>query len=152
MKKLIVTFLVAAAVAFGQQGGTKKQASQAHVLTNAEFDALLATPDQILIIDVRRPDEVTSNGGFPVYLSIQSPALSKSLAWIPRDRTIITVSNHAARGGAAADILSKAGFKVAGTIGAETYEQGGGKLTRIEVPKATTTAEQPAKKPGTESK
>lgn len=138
MKTLLLTVFIAAAVAFGQQGGnTKKQTSQAHVLTNAEFDALLATPDQILIIDVRRPDEVTSNGGFPVYLSIQSSQLAKSLAWIPKDRTIITVSNHAARGGGAADILTKAGFKVAGTIGAETYEQGGGKLTRIEAPKAT---------------
>jgi rhodanese-related sulfurtransferase len=136
MKTLILTVLVAAAVAFGQQGGnTKKQPSQAHVLTNAKFDAFLAKPDQILIIDVRRPDEVTSNGGFPVYLSIQISELAKSLAWIPKDRTIITVSNHAARGGAAADVLTKAGFKVAGTIGAETYEQAGGKLTRIEAPK-----------------
>lgn len=85
MKTLLLTVFIAAAVAFGQQGGnTKKQTSQAHVLTNAEFDALLATPDQILIIDVRRPDEVTSNGGFPVYLSIQSSQLAKSLAWIPK--------------------------------------------------------------------
>jgi hypothetical protein len=41
------------------------------------------------------------------------------------------VSNHAARGGIAAELLAKNGFKVAGTIGAETYEQDGGKLTRI---------------------
>jgi rhodanese-related sulfurtransferase len=84
-----------------------------------------------LILDVRRPDEITSNGGFPVYLSIQAAELAKSLAWIPKDRTIVTVSNHAARGGGAADVLAKAGFKVAGTIGAQTYEQAGGKLTRI---------------------
>src|SRR5450432_1608403 len=101
MNKLILTILIAAAVAFGQQGdNTKKRHSEAHVLTNAEFDDLLARPGQILIIDVRRPDEVTSNGGFPVYLSIQNAQLSQSLAWIPKDRTIVTVSNHAARGAA----------------------------------------------------
>jgi len=84
------------------------------------------------VIDVRRPDEITSNGGFPVYLSIQQGDLEKSLAWIPKDRTIITVSNHAGRGGAAADILTKNGFNVAGTIGAQVYEKSGGKLTKIE--------------------
>jgi rhodanese-related sulfurtransferase len=92
---------------------------------------------------VRRPDELTANGGFPVYLSIQAKDLDKSLEWIPKDRAIITVSNHAARGGIAADLLTKNGFKVAGTIGAQTYEQEGGKLTKIvpPPPSATATAE-----------
>jgi rhodanese-related sulfurtransferase len=144
MKTLISLTLVLAGLtfAFGQtetgsgaqtkKGGGPK--SEAHVLTNAEFDALLAHPDQLLIIDVRRPDELTANGGFPAYLSIQQNQLAQSLAWIPKDRTIVTVSNHAARGGVAADILTKAGFKVAGTIGAQTYEQAGGKLTHIAAP------------------
>lgn len=141
MKKLTsiilfcAVFLAALTPGFGQGENKKgRQGSDAHVLSNAEFDSLIAHPDQILIIDVRRPDEVTSNGGFPVYLSIQAGELAKSLAWIPKDRTIITVSNHAARGGRAADTLIKAGFKVAGTIGAQTYEQAGGKLTRIAPP------------------
>jgi rhodanese-related sulfurtransferase len=137
MKNAILTILLAAAVAFGQQADNAKKArpSQAKVLTRAEFDGLLAKPDQLVIIDVRRPDEVKDNGGFPVYLSIQLADLEKSLAWIPKDRTVVTVSNHAARGGRAADILAKNGFKVAGTIGAQNYEEQGGKLTRIEVPK-----------------
>jgi rhodanese-related sulfurtransferase len=135
MKKLFFVTLIAAAVAFGQ-GASRAPGpkSQAHVLTREEFDALLAKPDQILIIDVRRPDEIKDNGGFPVYLSIQAGELEKSLAWIPKDRTIITVSNHAARGGVAADLLTKNGFKVAGTIGAQTYEQAGGALTKIVAP------------------
>jgi rhodanese-related sulfurtransferase len=136
MKKIILMMLFATTVALAQQGAAPGKAprSQAKVLTRAEFDALIAKPDQILIIDVRRPDEVMSNGGFPVYLSIQAKDLEQSLAWIPRDRAIITVSNHAARGGIAADLLAKNGFKVAGTIGAQTYEQDGGKLTRIVPP------------------
>lgn len=136
MRNLVVIMLFATALAFGQQAGNPPNArkSQAKVLTVAEFDALVAKPDQLLIIDVRRPDEVTSNGGFPVYLSIQIGELEKSLAWIPKDRTIITVSNHAARAGAAADILTKHGFHVAGAIGAQTYEQAGGKLTKIVPP------------------
>jgi rhodanese-related sulfurtransferase len=138
MKKLILMILVAATIAFGQADnanqGKKKQASQAKVLTRAEIDDLLAKPDQTLIIDVRRPDEVTSNGGFPVYLSIQLADLEKSLAFIPKDRTLIAVSNHAARGGRAADILAKAGFKVAGAAGAEDYESQGGTLTKIAPP------------------
>ena len=136
MKTLLLFTLLAAGTAFAQQGAPSAKApkSQAKVLTRAEFDALAAKPEQILIIDVRRPDEVTSNGGFPVYLSIQSKDLENDLAWIPKDRTIVTVSNHAARGGIAADLLAKNGFKVAGTIGAQTYEQDGGKLTKIVPP------------------
>jgi rhodanese-related sulfurtransferase len=136
MKKLILMMLVAATFAFGQ-GDSGKQAprkSQAKVLTRAEIDDLLSKPDQVLIIDVRRPDEVTSIGGFPVYLSIQLADLEKSIAYIPKDRTIIAVSNHAARGGRAADILTKAGFKVAGAAGAENYESEGGKLLKIAPP------------------
>ena len=145
MKKIILLMLLATTVAFAQQGAApgKPPKSQAKVLTRAEFDALIANPDQILILDVRRPDELTANGGFPVYLSIQAKDLDKSLEWIPKDRAIITVSNHAARGGIAADLLTKNGFKVAGTIGAQTYEQEGGKLTKIvpPPPSATVTAE-----------
>jgi rhodanese-related sulfurtransferase len=136
MRKIILLMLLAGTVTFAQQSAAPGKApkSQAKVLSRAEFDALIANPDQVLIIDVRRPDELTANGGFPVYLSIQAKDLEKSLAWIPRDRSIITVSNHAARGGLAADLLTKNGFKVAGTIGAQTYEQEGGKLTKIVPP------------------
>ncbi len=135
MKKLLFMTLVAA-IAFGQQNANnqKRAPSEAKVLTRAEFDDLLAKPNQVLLIDVRRPDEVKDIGGFPAYFSIQIGDLDKNLAWIPRERTIITISNHATRGGQAADILAKNGFKVAGTIGAQTYEEQGGKLTKIVPP------------------
>jgi rhodanese-related sulfurtransferase len=112
----------------------KAPAFKAHVLTVPELNALIAKPDQLLFLDVRRPDEVTSVGGFPVYLSVQLADLDKSLAWIPKDRTIVTVSNHAARAGRAADLLASKGFKVAGAIGADTYEKDGGKIAHITPP------------------
>jgi rhodanese-related sulfurtransferase len=103
-------------------------------LGRAELDALLAKPDQVVVIDVRRPDELTSIGGFPVYLSIQSKELEKSLAFIPRDRAIVTVSNHAGRAGGAADLLASKGFKVAGAVGAQDYEAEGGTLSKVAPP------------------
>jgi rhodanese-related sulfurtransferase len=108
--------------------------SQAHELTRAEFEKLLAHPAHLLIIDVRRPDELTKIGGFPVYLSVQIKDLENRLDWIPKDRTIVTVSNHAARSGRAADLLKSKGYKVAGTVGAQTFEEQGGTLTKFEVP------------------
>ncbi len=139
MKSLILIACVAfVSVASAQQPALKETqgpAYKAHVLSVAELDHALATPAKVLLIDVRRPDEVSSKGGFPVYLSIQSDQLAQSLAWIPRDRSIITVSNHAARAGKAADLLASRGFKVLGAIGSQTYEQAGGKLaTHIAVP------------------
>jgi rhodanese-related sulfurtransferase len=118
-----------------------------HELTRAEFEQLLAKPGDLLIIDLRRPDELTRIGGFPVYLSIQAKDLERQLEWIPKDRTIVTVSNHAARSGRAADLLTAKGFKVAGLLGAQTYEEQGGKLTKVEVPPprpAASAAVQPA--------
>jgi rhodanese-related sulfurtransferase len=122
----------------GPNGARPQRAPvRAKTLTNDEFDAYLAHPDQVLLVDVRRPDEVSTIGGFPVYLSVQIKDLKAHLAEIPRDRPIITVSNHAARAGSAADTLSDAGFKVIGAIGADTYQKAGGKLAvKIPVPPA----------------
>jgi len=103
-------------------------------LTRAEFDTLRAEPAKLLVLDVRRPDELTSIGGFGVYLSIQAADLEKSLAWIPKDRTVVTVSNHASRAVRAADLLTKNGFTVAGAIGAQDYESEGGTLVKISPP------------------
>lgn len=126
--------------------------SQAHELTRAEFEKLLADPKHLLILDVRRPDELTKIGGFPVYLSVQIKDLENRLDWIPKDRTIVTVSNHAARSGRAADLLKSKGYKVAGTVGAQTFEEQGGTLTKFEVPPPrnpnATAATAPAAQPG----
>ncbi len=122
-----------------QAGGAPAAAAPAYKakspkLDKAQVDALLAAPDQLVVIDVRRPDELTKIGGFPVYLSIQAKELEKSTAFIPKDRTLVTVSNHAGRAGAAADLLAGKGFKVAGAIGAQDYEAEGGTLTKIAPP------------------
>ncbi|MCQ8181924.1 rhodanese-like domain-containing protein [Methylomonas sp. SURF-1] len=103
-------------------------------LNRAQFDQLLAKPEQLTIIDVRRPDELTAKGGFPVYLSIQASEIENSLGFIPKDRSIVTVSNHAGRAGAAADLLASKGFKVVGAVGAQNYEEEGGKLAKIVPP------------------
>jgi rhodanese-related sulfurtransferase len=99
-------------------------------LNRAQIDDLLAKPDKLLIIDVRRPDEVEKIGGFPVYFSIQTPDLEKELAYIPKDRNIVTVSNHAGRAGQIADLLSGKGFRVVGAIGVQNYEEEGGRINK----------------------
>jgi len=143
VRKPILITLLLAATAFAQTGSVPKQEAapgkvapaKAKVLTRAELDQLLLRPDRVLLLDLRRPDEVSTIGGFPVYLSIQIGELEKHLSEIPKDRVIVTVSNHAGRASRAADILNSKGFKVAGAVGAETYESEGGKLLKIEPPK-----------------
>jgi len=149
-KLLLLLLIFAAPIAFGAAESAKKPdapaATQAYKpkspqIHRAELDALLAKPDQVLIIDLRRPDEVSSIGGFPVYLSIQADQLEKSLDFIPKERNIVTISNHAGRSGKSADLLASKGYKVAGYVGAKYYEEEGGKLTKIAIP-----APKPAKK------
>ena len=103
-------------------------------LNRAEIDALLARPGQVLVLDVRRPDELITKGSFPAFLSIQAADVDKYLDYIPRDRSIITVSNHAHRAGAVGDKLTARGFRIAGAAGSLDYEDQGGKVARIAAP------------------
>lgn len=103
-------------------------------LGRTQVEALLAKPAQLLIIDVRRPDEISKIGTFPVYLNVQAKELEAALPFIPKERSIVTVSNHANRAGAAGDFLTEKGFKVVGAIGSQNYEEEGGKITRIVPP------------------
>jgi len=141
---VIAAWALAAPVAFGQQVGNTAGNAAAHAapvwkykspkLSRSQVDALLAKPEQLVIIDVRRPDELTDKGGFPAYLSIQAQELDKYTAFIPKDRTVVTVSNHAGRAGAAADLLASKGFKVAGAIGSENYQEEGGTISKVVPP------------------
>lgn len=138
-KKLLAVMLgLASSLAFAQQGGgaaDQEWKYRTKRLERAEVDALLARPEKLTVIDVRRPDELTAKGSFPVYLNIQAKDLEKSLPYISRDRTIITVSNHAKRAGAAGDLLASKGFNVAGATGSEDYEaQGGTAVVRVSPP------------------
>jgi rhodanese-related sulfurtransferase len=140
MRKLLVLILLASAASFAQQPGAT-QASHAKILSRAEFDALLANPGKVRLIDVRRPTEIAMNGGFPVYLNVQAADLEKHLAEIPRDKPLVLVSNHAHRAGLAADLLENKGFKIAGAIGAQVYESEGGTLVKYAPEKPAANAE-----------
>lgn len=141
MKKIFavlsfLAFIVAPAV-FAQTNAANKPAVKYKTpeLTVAQIDQWLAKPDQVLVLDIRRPDELITFGSFPVFLNIQYVDLEKNLAYIPKDRSIITVSNHAGRAFAAGDLLTSKGYKVIGAAGSENYEQQGGKaVTKIQKP------------------
>lgn len=145
---LAIVLGLTASAAFAQQPAPAAQAwtYQTKQLDRAQIDALLAKPEKLLVIDVRRPDELTAKGSFPVYLNIQAKEVENSLAYIPRDRTIVTVSNHAHRAGAVGDLLTAKGYKVAGAAGSEDYEAQGGKITRVlpPAPRPVAAAGQPA--------
>jgi rhodanese-related sulfurtransferase len=138
-------FTVMLAVLVTLSAAAQERTSNAKVLKRAEIDALLAQPSTVLVIDVRRPDEISSIGGFPVYLNVQAGDLEKRLPSIPKDRVIITVSNHAARAGRAADLLQKNGFNVAGAAGAQDYEADGGVLVKIAPPARNAASAEPRK-------
>lgn len=115
-------------------------------LSRAEVDGFLSRPDSVIFIDLRRPDEFIKFGSFPVFLSVQLKDLDKQLAWVPKDRQIVTVSNHAQRAGIAGDLLTSKGYNVVGATGAEEYEALGGKaVAHIEppAPRVATAASQP---------
>lgn len=103
-------------------------------LDKAQVDALLAHPKKLFIIDLRRPDELVKYGSFVTYQNIQLSELPKLLDYIPKDRTILTVSNRAHRAGAAGDLLTSKGYKVAGATGSEDYREAGGTIVKVTPP------------------
>jgi len=70
--------------------------------------------------------------------------VQRNLAFIPRDRLIVVVSNRAHRAGAIGDLLSGYGFRVVGAIGVRDYEDEGGTLTKIAPPAQAAAAAAPA--------
>jgi rhodanese-related sulfurtransferase len=103
-------------------------------LDRNQVDALLGNPKKLLIIDLRRPDELVKYGSFAAYLNLQIADLPELLDYIPKDRTILTVSNRAHRAGAAGDLLTSKGYKVAGAIGSEDYREAGGTIVKVAAP------------------
>ncbi|MFL6633882.1 MAG: rhodanese-like domain-containing protein [Massilia sp.] len=145
LKTTIATaLLLAGAASFAQEAAAPSAAKPAAApqpwiyktkqLARAEIDKLLLQPGKVLVLDVRRPDELPSKGSFPVFLSIQNADLEKYLKYIPKDRQIVTVSNRAHRAGAAGDLLTLRGFKVAGAAGTLDYEEQGGVVEHIKPP------------------
>lgn len=146
LKALVLASALIAAFAISTQANAQQAAAPAAAasaqpwtyktkqLDRAAIDALLAKPSKVLVIDVRRPDEIVTKGSFPVFLNVQAKDVEKNLALIPKDRHIVTVSNHAHRAGAVGDLLTSKGYKVAGAAGSEDYEAQGGTITRITPP------------------
>jgi rhodanese-related sulfurtransferase len=131
-----------AAPAAGQQAQAWKYKTKR--LSAAEVDALLAQPEKVVVLDVRRPDELIRYGSFPAFLNSQNAEIDKHLAYLPKDRAILTVSNHAQRAGATGDALAAKGYVVAGATGSEDYEQEGGKAVRHIQPPPRNAASAPA--------
>ncbi|MBO9518134.1 MAG: SMP-30/gluconolactonase/LRE family protein [Porphyrobacter sp.] len=92
------------------------------------MDQLLAAPDKVTFIDLRRADEIAAIGSLPVYLNIQVSELDRFLPYIPRDRSVVTISNHAGRAKRAASYLRTQGYTVTGVVGVEDYASEGGTL------------------------
>jgi rhodanese-related sulfurtransferase len=140
VKIIAVTVLISSPFGFAQDSAKVPQSAGAAYeakskkLNRAQIDKLLEKPGEIIFIDLRRPDELTRIGGFPVYLSIQLADLEKSLAFIPKERRVITVSNHAGRALRGADVLAAKGFNVAGAAGVQDYEAEGGSLLKVAPP------------------
>jgi gluconolactonase len=125
----LIALAAADGVAVAQSAPDAAQAApKTPVLERAQVDALLATPDKVVFIDVRRADEIAAIGSLPVFLNIQVSELDRFLPYIPRDRQIVTISNHAGRAARAAALLRAAGLNVTGAIGVEDYVAKGGTL------------------------
>lgn len=138
-RSIVLASLLVPSALFAQQTAKATNshivpAGKTKVLTKQEFDEATAANPDVILLDLRRPDEITSIGGFPVYLSIQFADIDKYWQHIPKGAKVITVSNHAARAVKAGDRLEANGVQILGAVGAQTYEQEGGTIVHIKAP------------------
>src|SRR3954471_17015492 len=129
----VAILLAATALVAAPQEPTKAQdkktiAPAGKEIKRAELDTLLANPGKIFVLDLRGPEEIAKIGTLPGYVNIPLAQLESRLAEIPKDKTILPVSNHAVRAWKAQAILEKNGYQVPGGIGVQNYEKEGGKL------------------------
>lgn len=118
----------AAPVAAQSAPAAQAATATAPSLTREQIDQLIAAPGDVVFIDVRRADEIAAIGSVPVFLNIQASELDRFAGYIPRDRRIVTLSNHAGRARRAAAWLSGQGYTVIGAVGVEDYAAQGGTL------------------------
>jgi rhodanese-related sulfurtransferase len=137
MKKLFLLSLLATALCVSSQRGLAQ--AKVKELHKADVDALLATPEKVLILDVRSPSEMAAEGTFTVFLNAavaesdaKAAGLEKHLADIPKDRAIVAAGGSQASAMAAASVLASHGFKVAGAVSVPAYDKEGGSLTKYQ--------------------
>ena len=129
MKRLFLFALLTAAVTVGQQPSFGQMA-KVKELHKADLDTLFATPERVMVVDVRSPGAalayVRERSPFTSALKCRRPtprrrAFEKHLGELPKDREIIVSADTMARAGAAASVLASHGFKVAGAVSISTY-------------------------------
>ncbi len=139
LRRLKAATLIGTAIALGltfaspalsqqQPVSTANAATSIQVLERAQVDALLTAPDTVVFIDLRRADEIAASGSLPVFLNIQISELDRFLNFIPRDRGIVTLSNHGGRAQRGASLLAERGYRVLGAAGVLDYQEQGGTL------------------------
>ena len=111
-----------------QTEAAKQQAEQSSIkkLSTAEVDQLLDSHKHVYILDVRKPEEIAQLGTLKGSINIPIDQLEQRLNEVPKNKLILTLSNHAGRGSKAAELLEKNGYKVAGAAGIQTYTADGG--------------------------
>lgn len=75
-----------------------------------ELAARLQRGDDVVVVDVRRPaevDEGTIEGALPIFVG----ELERRIGEVPRDRAVVTMCSVGHRGGIAASILARHGFR-----------------------------------------
>ena len=106
-------------------------------LAASALQAETLTPEQLekhieegkaFFLDVREPDEIRKLGSVPGYVNIPLGELEKRISEVPKDKVIVTMCNRAVRAGKAADLLTKAGYTVAGACALNDYKEKGKKL------------------------
>jgi sulfur-carrier protein adenylyltransferase/sulfurtransferase len=86
-------------------------------LSADELKDALAKTKNVLLLDVREPNELAELGTVKGSQNIPLAQVSERLAEVPKDRKIIVACNRGGRAAKAAAILQKNGYTVVGVTG-----------------------------------
>src|SRR5689334_832528 len=121
--------VLAALLACASFAGTASARAQDHAqpldeskrVQAADIDALLAKGD-IVVLDVREPNELEETGTVKGAIHIPLGQLEARLGELPKDKVILTACRSGGRASRALALLEAKGFKTAGFCGLADYK------------------------------
>lgn len=114
-----VCALLVAGLVVARQTESKTQKK----LASEEVVKLLDTPQDVLFIDVREPNEIAVTGTLKGALTIPVGQLADRLKEVPKDKPVVAFCRRGGRATRAANLLDEKGYKTVGVFGLEEYRE-----------------------------
>ena len=121
MRSIYWVCAVCAMLAMGLLMARQAETKAPKKITYEELVKLLEKPQDVLLIDVREPNEIEVTGTLKGALTIPVGQLADRLKEVPKDKPVVAFCRRGGRATRASNLLDEKGYKTLGVFGLEEY-------------------------------